>query len=405
MARIAFAWELGGSIGHALSCAGLARALHARGHSIALFLRELKTLALLPEADGYDVFQAPRSAREADVAFVPVSYAEILLGCGYRDARELACLLGGWRALLGAWRADLLVCDFAPTALLAARSMNLPRVTYGNGFFTPPRLVPLPAFRVDTPVDPARIAASDAAVLAQVNAALAALGATPLARLADQFETDEDFLCTFAELDHYGTRGVSGWWGPRLRTDLGNPMDWPQGRGKRVLVYLQEDCAQLDAIIDQLAAGPHQVIAYVPGIDAHRKARLAGRGRVVIERPVRLDALLPRCDLLVCHGGEIAGGAVASGVPVLVLPRHYEQYLTAVRLQQLGPGGWLTAQSGPQHVKAALDAMTGDPRFQAAARAFAQKYSAWSPAEQRRRIVARIEAIVAGRAASPILPP
>jgi UDP:flavonoid glycosyltransferase YjiC (YdhE family) len=90
---------------------------------------------------------------------------------------------------------------------------------------------------------------------------------------------------------------------------------------------------------------------------------------------------------------------------VLVLPRHYEQYLTAVRLQQLGPGGWLTAQSGPQHVKAALDAMTGDPRFQAAARAFARKYSAWSPAEQRRRIVARIEAIVAGRAASPILPP
>ena len=405
MARIALAWELGGSIGHALSCAGLARALHARGHSIALILRELKPLALIPEADGYDVFQAPRSAREAEVAFVPVSYAEILLGSGYRDAHELIALLAGWRTLLASWRADLLVADFAPTALLAARTMNLARVTYGNGFFTPPRLVPLPPFRVDAPIDPARLAASDAAVLGQVNAALTALDAPPLARLAEQFETDEDFLCTFAELDHYGTRGVSGWWGPRLRTDLGNPMDWPEGRGKRVLVYLQQDCAQLDALIDNLAASPHRVIAYVPGMDGARKSRLSGRGRVVIERPARLDTLLPRCDLLICHGGEIAGGAVASGVPVLVLPRHYEQYLTAVRLQQLGPGGWLTAESGPQQVRAALDTMTGDPRFQATARAFAQKYAAWSPVEQRRRIVARIEAIVAARAGSPILPP
>jgi UDP:flavonoid glycosyltransferase YjiC (YdhE family) len=396
MARIAFAWELGGSIGHVLACAGLARSLHARGHTIALMLRETGPIALVPEAESYDVFAAPRYPGEGvGVVEVPVSFAEILLGCGWRDPRALSTLLQGWRTLLADWNADLLVADFAPTALLAASTLGLARVTFGNGFFTPPRLSPLPPFRVDTPVDPARLAQADAEALAQANTALATVGAAPLLQLADAFATDEDFLCTFPELDHYGTRPTSGYWGPRLRADLGNPMDWPEGGGKRVLVYVHSTLPQLDALIDDLAASPHRVIAYIPGLDAARRARLAGRGRVVIDRPVRLDIVLPRCDLLVCHGGEIAGGAIASGVPTLLFPTHYEQYLLARRLEQLGAGGWSPPTANAASVHAGVRALTEDPRYLAAARAFAQRYRAWSPQEQRRRVVTRIEELLA----------
>lgn len=403
MARIAFAWELGGSIGHLLSCAGLARALHARGHSIGLFVRELRSLPLVPEAAGYDVFQAPVSPREGAGAPHPVSYAEILLGTSWRDARELGALLRGWRALLGAWKTDLVVADFAPTALLAARSLGVRRVTYGNGFFNPPALSPLPPFRVDAPVDAARVAATDAAALAHANAALEALGAPRIARLCDAFAGDEDFLCTFPELDHYATRPPSVYWGPRLRTDLGNPMDWPEGPGKRVLVYVQRAMPQLDALIDALAGGPHTVVAYIPGLDAARRARLAGRTRIVIDRPIRLDLALSRCDLLVCHGGEIAGGALACGVPVLLFPQHYEQYLTARRLEQVGAGGWIPHGANAQSVHVGVDAMTRDARYLAAARAFARRYPAWSPMEQRRRVLTRIEQVLARPPASPIL--
>ena len=182
MARVAFAWELGGSIGHALSCAGLARALHARGHAIAFMFRELRPLALVPESDAYDVFQSPRNAREAQDVGIPASYADILLGCGYRDAGELAALLGGWRTLLSLWRPDIVIADFAPTALLAARSLDIRRATYGNGFFTPPLLTPLPAFRVDTPVDPERLRVADAQALTGANAALGRFGPCPIHR-------------------------------------------------------------------------------------------------------------------------------------------------------------------------------------------------------------------------------
>jgi len=394
VARIAFAWELGGEYGHVVSCAGLGAALERRGHAIGLMFRELQRLSVLPETAAWDVFQAPHLEREGEGIGRPVSFAEILLGCGYADPRVLSRLLARWRELLSQWKPDLVVADFAPTALLAARTLGIPRVTYGNGFFLPPRRSPLPPFRIDEPVDPARVARADAATLASVNAAPAELGCAPLARLADLFDSEEDFLCTFPELDHYGTRDTAGYWGPRLRADLGHVVDWPKGRGKQVFVYVKPALPQLDALIDLLAARPHRVLAFIPGLDEARRARLASPARRVLDRPVRMDAAFRGCDLLVSHGGEIAAGAACSGVPALLFPTHYEQFLLSLRLQQLGCAHWLPAQAGAGAIAEAFDELLANPRAPAAARAFAQRYSAYSPLEQRRRIVQRIEAIL-----------
>ena len=400
MARIAFGWELGGELGHVIACSGLARALALRGHAIALVFRELRQLSFVPETHAYDIFQAPRTVREAEGAGVPASFADIMLGCGYADPAELAGLVGGWRAVLAQWRPDLLVADFAPTGLLAARTLGIPRVTFGNGFFTPPRLAPLPPFRDDAIVDPARVAAADARALASVNEALGRLGEAPLARLADMFEADEDFLCTFPELDHYGTRPTSGYWGPRLRFDLGADTPWPAGAGKRVFVYVKRYLPQLDALIEHLAASPHRVIAFIPDLDEARRARLRSRIHVVAERPVRLESIIGQCDLLVSHGGEISTGALMHGVPTLLFPSHYEQYLTARRLEQVGSGRWLPYSAGLPEVARAIEEILADGAFAARARAYARRYGAYSPAEQRRRIVLRIEQLLASRGAA-----
>jgi UDP:flavonoid glycosyltransferase YjiC (YdhE family) len=395
MARIAFAWELGGEYGHVMACAALARGLAMRGHHIGFFFRELRQLAVLPEAQAYDAYQAPRSVREGLNAPSPVSFADILLGCGYGDAKELSGLIGGWRSLLRHWRPDLMVADFAPTALLAARGMGFRVVTYGNGFFIPPDASPLPAFRFDMEAPAEHLARSDAAALASANTALARFGLPALPRLADLFHSDEDFLCTFPELDHYGTRKASGYWGPRMRFDRGAEVAWPAGGGKRVFVYVKTNLPQLDALIDALAASPHRVIAYIPDLDDARRARLAGRSRVVSPRPVKLDSALKQCDLMVCNGGEIATGALMYGVPSLCFPAHYEQYTTARRLRQLDAGGWIGPAGVLADVQRGLDQLTRDPRFGATARAFAQRYRAYSASEQRRRIIRRIEELLA----------
>src|SRR5258705_34100 len=294
MARIAFAWELGGEFGHAMACSALARMLQARGHEIAFLFRELHQLSFLADTSDYAVFQAPVSVREGHRVAIPASFAEILVGCGYDSGRHLAGLLGGWLSLFDRWNPDIVLSDFSPTALLAARLRGLRRVSYGNGFAVPPRLSPLPAFRFDEPIDPARVVQSDARALGSANDALARFGGAPMRHLAQQFETDDDFLATFPELDSYGNRPAAGYWGPRFSVDAGVSVHWPAGNGKRVLVYLKRQLPALDALIAALARSPHRVAAFIPELEPARAARLAGPGRIVSEQPMRRAPPPPR---------------------------------------------------------------------------------------------------------------
>jgi UDP:flavonoid glycosyltransferase YjiC (YdhE family) len=393
--RVAFSWELGGEFGHAMSCAGMARALHARGHRIALIFRELRQLAHHPETSAYDLFTGPVFPSEGAGMSPPASLAEILLGCGYSNPQWLAQALREWIRLLREWAPDILVADYAPTALLAARVLGLPRVSMGISFAVPPPFSPLPPFRFDDMPAPERVAATDAHALANVNAALGAIGAPPLRALYEQFETDEDFLCTFPELDAYGNRPTARYWGPRFRDDAGVSVHWPAGQGKRILVYLKRNQPQVDRVIDLLAASPHRVAAFIPELEAPRRDRLRGPTRIVADKPIRYGPLIADCDLFISQAGSAATGLVALGVPQLMFPVHYEQYLTARRIDMMGAGITVMPGASAEALAAAFANVLRNPRFPANAKAFAKHYPAYTPTEQQRRIVRRIEDILA----------
>ena len=360
--------------------------------------RELHNLRFLPgPVDAFRVMQAPVTPMEGVGEKLPVSFAEILRGCGYRDPELLARLITGWRELFAQFKPQLVVEDFAPTALLAARIEGIPRVRCGNGFCQPPRLTPIPPFRFDAAPPPERVRQAEADVLAVVNAALARVGAPPLERLAQQFESDDDLLCTFPELDHYGSRPMSGYWGPNLQTAAGEHVEWTGVTGKRVFVYVKRHLPHVDALIDALAARGCQVLAFIPDLEPERRARLEAPGRVACRGAVRLDAVLNRCDLVVSHGGTLAPGSLMRGIPQLVFPSQYEQYLTGVRLQQLGVGRWVGPGQSAGQVGQALDALLDDPRYGANARDYAKRYPHFTPKEQRRRIVARLEQLATRR--------
>ncbi|HXF79609.1 MAG TPA: nucleotide disphospho-sugar-binding domain-containing protein [Usitatibacter sp.] len=394
MARILFAWELGGELGHAMADNALAAALRARGHRIAFAFRELKPLGYLDDCAAHDVFQAPISLTEGKDAGLPFTFADLLSGCGYNRVSHVAGLLGGWLALLERWRPDMVVCDFAPTALVAARALGIRRASYGNGFSIPPRLTPMPPFRFDGTMEPARMKESEARTLANLNEALARLGAPALESLAQVFrEVDEEFLTTFPELDSYGSRPASGYWGPGYNIETGVPVAWPAGSGKRVGVYVRKRVPQLDSLIAALCEQDHRVTAFIPDLEPARAARLASPRRRVSERPIQLAPLLRDCDLFVSHGGSATIGTLLTGVPQLVFPGQYEQYITARRMEQLGVGAWFTPDDDDVAQKMAR--VLGDPSYAEAARKYARGYAGYSPGEQARRIVMRIEEIVA----------
>jgi UDP:flavonoid glycosyltransferase YjiC (YdhE family) len=394
MARIAFAWELGGGLGHAMACNALARELRARGHRIAFIFRELAPLAYIAECAAHDVFQAPVSLAEGAGKGMPSSIAEILLGCGYDRARHVSGLLAGWISLFERWKPDVVVSDFSPTALAAARLLGLRHVSQGNGFSIPPRLTPIPAFRFDEPMAPGHLEQAEANALASLNSALARLGAPTLGSLAQLFESDEDFLTTFPELDSYGTRAASGYWGPGFDVDSGDTVAWPRGEGPRIAIYLRQ-FRQLDALVDAVAASTNRVVAFFQGVEPARTARLAGPSRLLSPRPVRLAPLLAECDLFVSHGGSACIGTLLAGVPQLVFPGQYEQYITGRRIEQLGAGTWVGSEDTAETLAVGLSRVLGDPSYATVARAYARRYSGYTPREQARRIVKRIEQILA----------
>lgn len=399
MARIAFALEFGAALGHVKACSALAEPLALRGHRIAFLLSPWHAPQNISGAERFDIFPI-RSDFGPSPNPLPASYPEVLLPFGYRNAFALAPLADSWREPLEAWRPDVLVADFAPTAMLAARALGIRTVNYGSGFTVPPRLSPLPSFRFDEAVPAERLALADAQATEAASAVLRGWGARPLARFADLLECDEELLCTFPELDSYGQRPASGYWGPRFLTSSGVRMPWPARGGKRVLVYMKRDYVHLDTMIDLLAGSTLRVALYVEGLEAARRARLEGTTRRASDAPIRLDSLLDECDLVVSHGGELTIGTLARGIPQLVFPLQYEQYISARRVEQLGAGRWLAPTAARKDVADALVALLSGASCTKAARAFAGRYASFSPIEQRRRMVARIEQLAR---AGPIL--
>ena len=124
MAHFHLAWELGGDAAHAGRLRVIARALISRGHAVSLSVRDLGPARRLFGDLDVKMLQAPlwlhSTAQHAS------SLAEIMLASGYREAQTLDALVRGWRSALELLRPDVVVAEFAPTALLAARTLDIP---------------------------------------------------------------------------------------------------------------------------------------------------------------------------------------------------------------------------------------------------------------------------------------
>ncbi|HEY1003559.1 MAG TPA: glycosyltransferase [Streptosporangiaceae bacterium] len=81
-------------------------------------------------------------------------------------------------------------------------------------------------------------------------------------------------------------------------------------------------------------------------------------------------ALLPRCALLVCHGGfNSVKEALAQGVPLVILPIAGDQPYCATRCQSLGVARVIRpAERHPGPIRTAVRAVLGDPAYRDRAR-------------------------------------
>lgn len=395
--RLLFAWELGANFGHASKIIEVIRALRGRADVIVAARNVLPLRQLAPDLE-MRLIAAPTAPPDPgrESKDIGVNYADDLRHTGWARPRTLQTLMEAWRTLFDLVRPDVLVAQFAPTALLAARTLAPPPPTaiFGIGYDMPPRADPTPAFFYWNKDAASAAAAKEAVVVQTANQALATFGTPPLGSFADLHRVDLARLATIAELDGYAPRAQFGdddpeYLGWIATASAGAEARWRPDAERRLFAYVRPPRASARAAIEAMAALPPDwdVIVAAPGLaraDAERFARPHVR---LIDGLARLDLLLPACDVGLSHGSHgMAAQFVAAGAPQISLPLHAEQTLTAHALARNRLGLGLLGAFAAKEIGDAIHRVAGLPQLAENNRALARALGRRHPRPAAERI-------------------
>ena len=119
MARILYCWETQTLADVPGRARGLARALAARGHELALMVSDTNAAGRELRGSGLAYYQAPVPVMALRYTRLR-NFADSLAATGFLDLDTLRRLQRGWRQWFSLLRPDVLVVDHAPVAQLAA---------------------------------------------------------------------------------------------------------------------------------------------------------------------------------------------------------------------------------------------------------------------------------------------
>lgn len=337
MPRFLIPWEIGAGFGHLVPILTIGHALKTRGHQVQVAARHFEKSRTFLEPHGIDVLPAPCLNPPQKPFPLSQNYGENLLRNGYWHSESLIEHLQSWLKLLKESDPDYVLCDHSPTALLAARHLNIPRAAYGVGFLVPPRTNPMPPLQpwLNLPIE--YYIASEQRFLNCVNPVLNTIGATPLNCVADIFENTTTFLTIPAECDHYSPRLDEVYLGPLPYTGPDSHPQWPPGDGPRVFVYLSGYSRHLNSLFKALKDLGCSVLAYVRDTTHDQLEELETPKIRIIRELADLRQLAESCDAAVTYGGYgTLIELLRAAVPTLVLPLELEHTLQAYRLAERG---------------------------------------------------------------------
>jgi MGT family glycosyltransferase len=371
--RILFSFA-GGS-GHFLPLVPLARAVRAAGHDIAFAGQPAMTAAI--EAAGFAAFAAGGETLRSIPVRTPLLAFDaaredraVRDGFAGRVARDRAAAL---LDLCGRGRPDLLVCDEMDFgAMVAAERIGLPHASVlviAAGALVRPELVagPLNALRAEHGLAPDP-------ELAMLHRHLVLSPAPP------SFRDPARPLPATARLIR-PSAGEAAAEAPDWLATL--PPDRPTVYATLGTVFHLESGDLLERVIAGLRGLPVNLVVTI-GSEIDPATFGPQPAHVRIERYVPQSWLLPRCSLMVSQAGSGGvTGALALGVPMVLLPIGADQPANAARCVALGVARVLDPVGcSPETVREAARAVLADPASRSAALRMAHEIAAMpDPAE------------------------
>lgn len=256
------------------------------------------------------------------------NWAEFLAALGFADEAFLVRQIDWWVRAIRARCSDLVVAEFAPCAMLAARSLGVPVISIGQGHSTPPPgMVQFPLRG-----DRSALVHAETELVGIVNRAGAAFGLPPLQYFSDIYRCDAQLPRTIPLLDPYAQLRQT----PTYLPPLG--LDCPElACGDEVFVYFSTIEGDDPAIVEALTSVDLPMRVVMPLIDPALANRLTACGVAVERQPLPHDLIAARSRIMVHagqHGATCLG--LSLGLPQLALPCQSEQAENARRVEALG---------------------------------------------------------------------
>ncbi len=350
-----------GGTGHFLPLVPLARAAEQAGHRVA-FGGQPGMLSVIEQAgfSGFDTAGRTLLAGSERTPLLELDMEREILAVreGYagRTARERAAAV---LQLCEAWRPDVLVCDEMDFgALVAAERADVPYATViciGSGSFVWPELVtePLNELRAThgLPPDPELMMLRRYLVLAPFPPSfrdpanpLPPTGHTIRPVLADA-PAGEVEPAWLAELTAR----------PLVYFTLGT-------------IFNLESGDLFERVLASLSELPVSVVVTV-GRELEPQALGPQPANVRVERYVPQSLLLPHCELVVSHAGSgSVVGALAHGLPMVLLPIGADQPFNAARCRELHVARVLDPfQATAADISNAVSSVLSDPSYRRSA--------------------------------------
>jgi hypothetical protein len=380
MPRIIFTWELGGGLGHCVNLAPIAAGLVKRGWEVWIAARDLVTATHICGSIGIRYIQAPAIVgRVPNYVAEPINFGHILHNTGFGDDAHLTTLVNAWRNVYEFIQPDVIVCEHAPTALLAGRWSAARRVLLGTGFFSPPDICPFPCLRYWEASIVQDCAHEEETLCERVRRLLIRNDLSPIERLSQLYsQVDRAFLLTFRELDHYPQRGSAQYWGMWSWGEHQSPR-WPDGDGPKVFAYLKPPSMAWnpETLLALLREVNSPTLVYMSAASANLLRKFESPRLHFATQPLELRELAQTCDLAVVNGNAGTSTALLlSGVRQLLIPLYLEQHVFSQRVVDIGAGLKATPNR-PEQIACRLMAMLYTDICRDAASQFSYQYKGY----------------------------
>jgi len=381
MDRIVFANEMGGGWGHLLPLRAIADEFIQQGCHVSLLCRDYDKASRAFGDIGVDIEKSPTWT--INKTGFSLNYAQNLWGNGYWNNEMLGAHFQWWSDRFRNLKPDFILADYAPTALLSAMSLDIPRGAIGTGFTLPPMTTPLPFLHpwLDSPAE--ALSNSEEKVLGNIRRHVPSLGS-----VAGIFEGAERFLLAFPELDHFEIRLSEKYIGPVFGLASYPELSWPEEAGPRVFIYLSAANRCLDGLLKHLRRIGLPAFGYIRDLPEADRHSMESPTLRLSDNLVNLDRAAAECDIAVTQGGfHTSAQMLLSGARLLICPEQLEQTLFAYQLQKRGLCEFVSFFSEADKVKERFDAVVTSAELGKNAGAFAAKYAGYDSSQTVKEIV------------------